>query len=268
MTASTATKLYRLPNGTSVHQTNPAETDHLYRQIYVENFYFRYGISLPEAPYVVDGGANIGLFTLFLLQRYPAARVLAVEPAPKTFRHLQANMSAYKGVTVRNCALGGEDGEMPFMYFPNVTCASGQYDEETIKQMESTARSKLLENEKSAGNFRGASGKELLEWIIGEQLKKEVITVPVLSLDTLIRDAAITHIDLLKLDVEGCEYQALAAVHDDHWPMIDQLVIEVHDSPVTLFRLAELLRARGFALTCREEDQQFRKAFIWARREA
>jgi FkbM family methyltransferase len=268
MTQNTATKLYRLPNGTSVHQTNPAETDHLYRQIYVENFYFRNGILLPESPYVVDGGANIGLFSLYLLQRYPAARILAVEPAPKTFRHLQANMAAYQGVTVRNCALGGEDGQMPFMYFPNVTCASGQYDEETIRQMESTARSKLLESEKNASAFRGASGQELLEWIIGEQLKKEVITVPVLSLDTLIRDAAIAHIDLLKLDVEGCEYPVLAGIRDDHWPMIDQMVIEVHDSPVTLPRLVEILQARGFTLTCREEDAQFRKAFIWARRDA
>jgi FkbM family methyltransferase len=170
-------------------------------------------------------------------------------------------------VTVRNCALGGEDGQMPFMYFPNVTCASGQYDEETIRQMESTARSKLLESEKNASAFRGASGQELLEWIIGEQLKKEVITVPVLSLDTLIRDAAIAHIDLLKLDVEGCEYPVLAGIRDDHWPMIDQMVIEVHDSPVTLPRLVEILQARGFTLTCREEDAQFRKAFIWARRD-
>lgn len=49
--------------------------------------------SLPAtASLVLDCGANIGASTLWLTERYPEARVLAVEPDPRNFWLLQRNV--------------------------------------------------------------------------------------------------------------------------------------------------------------------------------
>ena len=242
MNRSTQVPPYRLPNGTSIQQANARETSGLFKQIYLDNVYLQNGISLPANSLVIDGGANIGLFTLYVLQHQPTAQVIAVEPAPQTFQLLQANTSRFTTATVHNCALGREDGTMPFTYFPNATCASGLYDTGDIERLENVARSMILENEKTPAALRGPGGRELLDYVLEEQLKRQTVLVPVRCLSTLIRDCAIAHVDLLKLDVEGKEYDALRGIRDEHWALIDQLVIEVHDSPVTLPLLITLLR--------------------------
>src|SRR5689334_6455602 len=108
MTGSIQATLYKLPNGLSIQQANPQETPALFRQIWVENLYFQKGISLPANSVVIDGGANIGLFTLYVLHHHPTATVIAVEPAPKTFQVLQSNTSQFATASVHNCALGLE----------------------------------------------------------------------------------------------------------------------------------------------------------------
>jgi FkbM family methyltransferase len=269
MTRSTPVPPFKLPNGLSIQQANPVETASLFNQIYVENLYFQRGISLPENALVIDGGANIGLFSLYVLQHYPTATVVSVEPAPKTFERLQANTSPFKKrATAYNIALGREDGEMPFTYFPNVTCASGLYEAEDLERIENVARTMALESEKTPAALREPAGREMLDYIIAERLKRQTVLVPVRSLSTLISTAAVKHIDLLKLDVEGSEYGTLQSVRDEHWAMIDQLAIEVHDSPVTLPLLEELLRQRNFDVTSDELPVKTRKAMIYARRAA
>jgi FkbM family methyltransferase len=270
MTRSTQVPLYRLPNGMSIQQANPLETSGLFRQIYVENVYFQNGISLPANPLVIDGGANIGLFTLYVLHREPTATVISVEPAPATFRLLQANTSRFPTATVHNCALGREDGTMAFTYFPNATVASGLYEAGDLERLETVARSMILKSEKTAAAFRGPQGRELLDYVLAERLKRQTVPVPVCSLSTVIANAGIGHIDLLQLDVEGKEYDTLQGVRDEHWAMIDQLVIEVHDRPVTLPLLEQLLRKHDFDVTSVSEGllAQAQKAMIYARRGA
>src|SRR4051812_30255531 len=146
MARSTQVPLYELPNGMSIQQANPNETTGLVTQIFVENLYFQNGISLPENALVIDGGANIGLFTLYVLQHHPTATVVAVEPAPKTFQILRANISNFRTATPHNCALGSQDGTMPFTFFPNVTCASGLYGAEDLERLEGVARSLIEKN--------------------------------------------------------------------------------------------------------------------------
>ena len=52
-----------------------------------------YGIrKLPEEPRVVDGGANIGTFTLYVLWRRPLARIIVIEPFPANVDYLYRNL--------------------------------------------------------------------------------------------------------------------------------------------------------------------------------
>jgi FkbM family methyltransferase len=68
------------------------------------------------APFVVDGGANMGMFTLATLREHPGARIVAFEPDPAIFAILRENLelNGARGVTVVNAALGAIDGEMSF----------------------------------------------------------------------------------------------------------------------------------------------------------
>jgi FkbM family methyltransferase len=69
-----------------------------------------------DAPTIVDVGANIGMFSLYCLWRHRRADVLALEPAPATFRLLRRNAGQNPGLRWRTlrCALWSQDGEVGF----------------------------------------------------------------------------------------------------------------------------------------------------------
>ena len=47
---------------------------------------------LQPSPIFVDVGANLGLVSISLAKQWPSARILALEPAPATFRYLLWNL--------------------------------------------------------------------------------------------------------------------------------------------------------------------------------
>jgi FkbM family methyltransferase len=67
-------------------------------------------------PVVIDGGANIGMFSLATLRDHPGARITAFEPDPAVAALLRENLerNGARAVTVVNAALGGADGEIGF----------------------------------------------------------------------------------------------------------------------------------------------------------
>jgi len=64
----------------------------------------------------VDIGANIGSYTI-LAGGHVGAKVLSIEPLPKTFEHLKRNIAVNQisdNVTAYNLALGNEKGQLSF----------------------------------------------------------------------------------------------------------------------------------------------------------
>ena len=80
-----------------------------------------YGKYLPEGEvkFVVDAGAYIGDATAWYLSRFPASRVVALEPNPESFAMLQRNCAAY-GSRARtiNGALWFQDGNLDLVFDP------------------------------------------------------------------------------------------------------------------------------------------------------
>ncbi|MDD2921808.1 MAG: FkbM family methyltransferase [Anaerolineales bacterium] len=65
---------------------------------------------------IIDAGANVGMFSVYALSKWSAAKVLAVEPAPDTFDLLERNQkknSAFKW-RVFQYAFWKEDGTVSF----------------------------------------------------------------------------------------------------------------------------------------------------------
>lgn len=59
-----------------------------------------------SSPLVIDGGAHLGLFSLYVKRKYPAARILAFEPDDRAFAHLQANLAVNRVEGVQSIQSG------------------------------------------------------------------------------------------------------------------------------------------------------------------
>jgi len=120
---------------------------------------------------VLDVGANMGLISLILSNKYPEKEIYAFEPNPSTFRNLQNNKenNRAKNIQLNKIAVGGEEGSIPFD--PNPTC-------------------------------RGLAGQ------VADQ-DGTTIEVPSVSLDTFASRQSLSRIALLKIDVEGYEKAVL-----------------------------------------------------------
>lgn len=87
----------------SPHGT-PSNDTWVLREIFADGAYrVPPEVKLPAAPKIVDLGANVGLFTAFILSRYPAAQITAFEPDHDNAELLRdtVNRNGYG----RNCEL-------------------------------------------------------------------------------------------------------------------------------------------------------------------
>src|SRR5262249_23571033 len=73
---------------------------------------------------VVDPRSNVGISVLYSADRFPNARILAVEADPDTFRLLEANTAHLHQVTCVHAAITDHDGEVPLYSGPESWGAS------------------------------------------------------------------------------------------------------------------------------------------------
>ncbi|TCD07733.1 FkbM family methyltransferase [Pedobacter frigidisoli] len=68
-------------------------------------------------PLIIDCGANIGLATIYLKNKYPGAQIIAFEPDPKIFNAMQENIKSFKlnDITCLNQAVSNVDGFLDFI---------------------------------------------------------------------------------------------------------------------------------------------------------
>lgn len=59
-------------------------------------------------------------------------------------------------------------------------------------------------------------------------------------------------IELLKVDVEGAELDVLKGLDDEHWGLIQNIVLETMEKSGIKADIEELLKAKGFEFTIEE----------------
>lgn len=127
-----AAKLVEFDDGLQVFASSNIEVRFLHEEIFRAGCYN--DIALPPEPFVIDAGANIGMFALYIKQRYPAAEILAFEPAPETAAVLRRNISLHglDGVQVCEMALGSSaEQHAAFTYYPAIPGNSTLYPAQT-----------------------------------------------------------------------------------------------------------------------------------------
>lgn len=154
---------------------------------------------IAEDDIVIDGGANIGKVTLSLIGR--GARIFAYEPNPFAFAHLARAFGKHPQVTCLQKGLSDHNGTTP-LYLHR------QHDPNR-PQNRSEAASLLADKRNIDARHK--------------------VTVDVVDIVEAVASAG-NHVRLLKLDIEGAEYQVLDRLLDSgviH--RIDQIFCETHD---------------------------------------
>jgi FkbM family methyltransferase len=183
---------------------------------FFENFvrqdYLRNGIALKSGDTVVDIGANIGAFALHAASIVgPTGRVIAIEPAGRTFARLEEN------VRLNN--------------FGNLTCVRAAIDHEPG----TLALSLHPKSAFSSAHNVNANGDGAVEM------------VPCRTLAQIFAEYRLQHVDFLKVDCEGSEYGIFQSLSRELAARIHQIAMEVHPvEGMTFDGIRQSLERLGF----------------------
>lgn len=131
-----------------------------------------------ESPIIVDGGANNGSTINLFLQQYRSPVIHAYEPIPELARVLEQKFSERSNVKVYGLALGAENKTVSFNVVNNLVSSSILVPSDLNKRLH------------------------------GEKMEiRNVVDVPQIRLEESLADSP--EIDLLKLDLQGYELEAL-----------------------------------------------------------
>ncbi|MEU5880004.1 FkbM family methyltransferase [Spirillospora sp. NPDC047279] len=238
---------------------NLTETRFLHDEIFVDEAYLRGGIVLRENAVVFDVGANIGMFSLFVEARCPSAKVFAFEPVPEVFAALQKNIGE-RGLATRafNFGLSDREQEVSFYYYPDVSIMSCRHDY-TNWDNEVELIKLYVANERRNGPPGRAEHLAEVEGLAARDF--EFVERPCLlrPMSAVIDEAGLGTIDWIKIDVQRAEYDVLQGIEDRHWPLIQQISMEVHDeagSPTEgrVGRVTARLAEQGFRVSVEVEE--------------
>ncbi|UAA39460.1 amino acid adenylation domain-containing protein [Paraneptunicella aestuarii] len=238
--------VHRLPKGLPIFCINPQEADFTYEEIFEDECYLQYGITLKDGDCVLDVGANIGVFSMFVNAVISDARIFAFEPLPPIYDALRRNGMLYgDNIQTFNYGISSESGEMTFSYYPHASILSGGYASK--EEEKNTVRSYIENTEASL------SEKELEE-LLEIRLETEEFSCRLKTISEVIEENGIESIDLLKVDVEKSEAEILKGIRDEHWGRIRQLVLEVHDTEGRLQWVENLLQSKGYTYVSEQID--------------
>jgi FkbM family methyltransferase len=177
------------------------------------------------APRILDVGANIGLFGVYALGRWPKARITSFEPDPDNFRVLDLTVGANQ--------------------------REGSWDAVPVAASN------------AVGELSFAPGDGAKSHLAPGEADERTITVPAVDFFDQLGDG----VDLIKMDIEGGEWQILADPRLATAP-IKVIRLEWHTllCPEDDARAAavDLLQAGGFPHVVDGDRQHARNGVLWA----
>lgn len=264
-----------LPDGRRVATLCPENTQIAYDEIFTARIYEMYGIALADGDTVFDVGANIGLAVLWVGDRIGRGTVHAFEPIPATFAALERNVGRHPHLDVHLHAAGGSDrdGTATFSFYPLTSTSSSMYPDDSAQARDESDRFILADLRRRVGAGVDLLPRWLARAVAGAVRRRyqraERVSCRLVRLSTVIRAAGVTRIDLLKIDVEGAEFDVMAGIDAEHWPLVRQVIVEVHEGAEACARMEGILAAQGFALHAWQQAPEIfpRHWLIYARRE-
>ncbi len=219
--------------------------------------YFGHGIEVGPGATVFDVGANIGLFTLSVHRRCGGdVDLFAFEPAPPVYDVLKANVGRTGSSRLHAipCGVSSAAGEIELSYFPRLTLWSSMCRDESNRLEErDRIRACFLAGVKDGSMFPWLRPAPLrlqsfvINRILRYLMKMKKCRCQLVTVSEIIDQHDVQRIDLLKVDVEGQEHEVLKGIRSEHWPMIQQVVLEVEQYSRMGEPAMDTLRGHGFA---------------------
>lgn len=134
---------------------------------------------------ILDIGANIGVTSVWLTKKFPAAKIYSFEPLPENFSILLKNISSYPNITALNYGLGDKDGQFEF------------YENEDNANKGGGSIYKLNSDESKHGTSKNY---------------RDPVKINIREASSALNENNIDHIDILKIDTEGAEFDILSSI--------------------------------------------------------
>jgi FkbM family methyltransferase len=186
-------------------------TLYIYNEIFAEKSY-DYPNLVTGNPVIIDIGANTGLFSLRMKQRYPDSTIYCYEPFLKNFEQLSQNirLSKLESIEIFQKGVGGR-----------------------------TRTEKLFLNKNNLG------GHSLFEL---EARSNEFVHIDIIGIADLLKDLGQDRIHLIKMDCEGAEYEIIKGINNQLASQIEIILFESTESVYNLNELTDYLKALGFEI--------------------
>ncbi|MBU0546500.1 FkbM family methyltransferase [Patescibacteria group bacterium] len=184
-----------------------------------EIFKFREYKSAEESIFVakdpiLDIGAHVGFFSMYCRALNPKVKIFAVEPASENLEMLNSHIkeNKLKNIIVAECAVSGKTGK------------------------------RLLEKDEETINYR-------LSPKFADLKKCSSIKTETYSFRDFCAKNEIKKISLMKMDIEGGEYEVLESMSSEDFALVKFIILEYHNSRSENFReLENILRENGFSV--------------------
>lgn len=233
--------------------------------------YFKKFIKIKEGDTVLDIGANIGMYTISIFERYGnKVKVFAFEPIPEIYEVLKANAERYSKETLIPVRKGVSNrcGLVEFTYYPTAPSLSTLYPELQQDEVIDGLLDYFDKLEKEGRlNEWPSNIQETIEKIknndsLSEEKKERAIKIETMisiknsfyaqkveceltTVSEIIREYKLDRVDVLKLHVEHSEWDILQGIEEEDWDKIKQMVIQIEGED-TIRMVEDLLRRHNF----------------------
>jgi FkbM family methyltransferase len=139
---------------------------------------------------MLDGGANIGLASVYFAHRFPNAKIVAVEPSEENYRMILKNTEKFPNVMVKRGGIWNNNKQLAII-------------------------------DKSAYDN---------SFMVTEVEENTPDSLPAFSIHSIMQEQGWTTLDVLKLDIEGSEKEVFEKNVEEWLPRTKMLIVEVHDN--------------------------------------
>jgi FkbM family methyltransferase len=184
--------------------------------------------NITDRQIIVDIGANIGVFAIYVAKQLPNAKIYCFEPIRKNYKTLVENISMNRHedrIETFNIGLAAKSGTKDFF-------------------ISSSPLHTFVENSKT----------------------KESVSIDCITMKEVFEKINIDHIDLLKMNCEGAEYEILYSTKTSYLKKIGEIRLEYHNIDLEQRnekKLRSFLVSKGFRITHRKVNSA-NDGFIWA----
>jgi FkbM family methyltransferase len=234
------------------------ETNFLIHEIFTSNTYLGNFLTLNPGAVVFDIGANIGIFALYAINKCQKdVELYCFEPIPSTYSCLKKNLECYPQAHsyMQGISDVTSDTDVTFTMFGKYSVTSTYRPEDKIISnfnplLDLNNMLAITQHTSKTQHFLLKHVPFLRSYLIKRNYKKQTKATTVqcmlTSLGGFIENNKIQNIDLIKIDVEGAEFDVVNSIKPEQFSFIRQLSIEVHDIDNRVEKICNLLKDHGY----------------------